>query len=109
MMELTLTLLETRHLFFSTASLCESRSLDQGSGQCVGDQWAGNMRKWEKTGRREWRRGWQSQKLKKRASPWGVRASGIPPSASALEKHVCVSEGNPKLLTKKCQFFDVPT
>lgn len=35
-MELTLTLLETRHLSFSTASLCESRSLDQGSGQCVG-------------------------------------------------------------------------
>lgn len=72
------------------------------------DQWAGNMRKWEKTGRHEWS-GWQSQKLKEWTSPWGVRASGIPPSVSALEKHVYVSEGNPKLLTKKCQFFDVPT
>ena len=36
-------------------------------------------------------------------SPWGVRASGIPPSVSALEKHMYVSEGNPKLPTKKCQ------
>lgn len=42
-------------------------------------------------------------------SPWGVRASGIPPSVSALEKHMYVSEGNPKLPTKKCQVLDVPT